>query len=66
MIGDLQDLTYQVTKTDQYPFARGGFADIFAGEWKDPFSGDLKPVSSCNFAVSHDLIKCPGRHQMFA
>jgi len=33
-----RDLTHQVTRKYQLPFARGGFADIYEGEWTSPSS----------------------------
>ncbi len=60
----LLDLTGQVTKEDQFPFATGGFADVWLGTWNT--------VDRCHLVRSHFFLsatlgfhtnKIKGRHQ---
>lgn len=49
---NMRDLTGEVTKTEPYYFANGGFADIWRAEWKERKSGKVHKVCIHHFAHS--------------
>ena len=57
-LSNFVDLTGQVAKIDQFPFATGGFADVWRGEWESEHGYELvamKVVRSFSFQAGTEL-----------